>query len=33
MILPAIKDVVENVLKKDSQAVSKCLPVSATAAQ
>jgi len=32
-IVPAIKDAVENVLKKDSQDVLKCLPLSATTVQ
>ena len=33
IILPAIKDVIENVMKKDSQVVLKCIPLSANTAQ
>ena len=33
IIIPAIKDVIENVMKKDSQAVLKCIPLSANTVQ
>lgn len=32
-MIPAIKDVIENVLKKDSQAVLKCIPLSVNTIQ
>ncbi|XP_023233556.1 zinc finger BED domain-containing protein 5-like [Centruroides sculpturatus] len=33
IIIPAIKDVIENVMKKDSQLVLKCIPLSANTVQ
>jgi len=33
IIIPAIKDVIENVMKKDSQPVLKCIPLSANTVQ
>ena len=33
IILPAVKDVIQNVMKKDSQVVVECMPLSANTVQ